>query len=287
MAIKLITTTLLVLTLTTSLTHGALAPSGGGGAVAQAKLNQQLFTAIQGRNQARVTSLIQAKADVNAQDGLGDTSLHHAVQVGDAGIIGLLLGSRADSTIQNIKGLTALALAQNTQRNNSLVSLLAEHSRVIAAAAKVVVPARRKRNVCCSRPSLRLIIAAVLLKIGIVKNVCERIAAPFPQIFLHPLCDYVPLIQPTITPSPIPPFIPLPMEVRYQQLLEAIKRGDIAAVNYLIAIGVDVNKPGHFDHVQTSPFLEAVEHGNTALIEILLKAGANIEAEIGGVKPLC
>ncbi|XP_066974824.1 ankyrin repeat domain-containing protein 10-like isoform X2 [Macrobrachium rosenbergii] len=55
--------------------------------------------------------LLQAGADPNAQDYLGETSLHKAARTGSAACIGVLLDSKASLVIRNNNGQTAAQLA--------------------------------------------------------------------------------------------------------------------------------------------------------------------------------
>jgi hypothetical protein len=54
-------------------------------------------------------------------------------------------------------------------------------------------------------------------------------------------------------------------------LFEAVERGDVAAVQALLAQRVDVNVPGPD---QRTPLIEAAAQGALALVELLLDAGA-------------
>src|SRR5512142_1839612 len=59
-------------------------------------------------------------------------------------------------------------------------------------------------------------------------------------------------------------------------LIDAVKRGDTAGVKTLLAKKVDVNAPG----VDTSTPLDwAVESNNVEMVNLLIDAGANVNAE--------
>ena len=62
-------------------------------------------------NQDRVEKLLAHGADVNAQDGDGDTALHGAAQTGNVNIMQLLLDKGADPNVKNKQGGTPLMWA--------------------------------------------------------------------------------------------------------------------------------------------------------------------------------
>jgi ankyrin repeat protein len=67
--------------------------------------------------------LLSHGGDVNAQDKLGWTPLHHAAYEGHAEVVRLLLGHKADPTIRNQAGRTAREEAQR-QGSIEVVALL-------------------------------------------------------------------------------------------------------------------------------------------------------------------
>ena len=58
-----------------------------------------------------------------------------------------------------------------------------------------------------------------------------------------------------------------------EQLWDATRRGDAAAVKDLIAKGADVNAKWRYDQ---TPLFKAAERGNTEIVKILLDAGADV-----------
>jgi ankyrin repeat protein len=57
----------------------------------------------------------------------------------------------------------------------------------------------------------------------------------------------------------------------------AIKREDVAEIRRLLSLGPDVNAPcgSHRDTEGETPLMIAASRGNTAIIKLLLDAGAN------------
>lgn len=78
-----------------------------------------------------VDCLIRWKADVNRRaDGWkGETPLHYACKYGHEAVVRSLVASRADQTLVNQEGETALQYAQQKQRDN--VELLLQHSTAV------------------------------------------------------------------------------------------------------------------------------------------------------------
>ena len=59
-------------------------------------------------------------------------------------------------------------------------------------------------------------------------------------------------------------------------MIEAVKSGDIDAVKWLIAVGADVNAT---DNVGNTALISAAAEGYSAIVEMLLKAGADVDAQ--------
>ena len=72
------------------------------------------------RQVAMIQLLLEAGADIHAQDKNGATPLHRAVRTRCAAAVECLLDAGADATIRNLPGSTAFHLAvQNTGRGGS------------------------------------------------------------------------------------------------------------------------------------------------------------------------
>ena len=69
------------------------------------------MTAVQSQDIDLIKYLIDKKANVNAQDNKGFTSLHRSAEMGFTEITKLLLNNRADKDISS-QGFTALDLAK-------------------------------------------------------------------------------------------------------------------------------------------------------------------------------
>ena len=67
-------------------------------------------------------SLIDLKINVNLRDAGGATALMYSSFCGHVESVRLLLSAKADPTITNLKGVTALDLAMEAQKNVSNIS---------------------------------------------------------------------------------------------------------------------------------------------------------------------
>ena len=75
--------------------------------------NTPLHAALAGRRADVVPILLDAGADVNAQQHGGWTALHAAAANGDGALVELLLSRGADAAIANDAGVTAAAIARD------------------------------------------------------------------------------------------------------------------------------------------------------------------------------
>jgi hypothetical protein len=86
--------------------------------------------------------------------------------------------------------------------------------------------------------------------------------------------------EPAADPATVEALAPAPDE----KLLAAIDAGDVAAVEQLIAGGVDLERRGAFD---ATPLHHAAKRGDVAILAALLRAGAPAEARnVGRLTPL-
>ncbi|KAL0940337.1 Protein fem-1-like protein [Colletotrichum truncatum] len=72
-------------------------------------------------------------------------------------------------------------------------------------------------------------------------------------------------------------------------LSECVKQNDLGNVRFLLSEGEDVNEDNSHVRYGRSPLQEAVEEGNLELVELLVKAGANVNtpaAKYGGATAL-
>eukprot|EP01111_Echinosteliopsis_oligospora_P019004 TRINITY_DN898_c0_g1_i1.p1 TRINITY_DN898_c0_g1~~TRINITY_DN898_c0_g1_i1.p1 ORF type:complete len:459 (+),score=145.02 TRINITY_DN898_c0_g1_i1:86-1378(+) len=69
----------------------------------------------------------ECKLDLNVQDNYGDTALHDACKFGHVPVVKALLAARANTTIKNKEGKTALQLAQEHEKT-AVVSLMEQHT---------------------------------------------------------------------------------------------------------------------------------------------------------------
>ena len=75
---------------------------------------------------AKVKSLIEEGADINAKDASGNTPLYYAIQQRNEDIAELLIAKGADVNAKNKSGQTALDIAID-QDHTGIVELLRKH----------------------------------------------------------------------------------------------------------------------------------------------------------------
>jgi len=90
----------------------------------QELLNNTLIYAIEQGNAPCVLALLFLDASVNACDRHNSTALHYATWKGIDAIVSLLLKARADTSIQNLLGDTALHIATQRKRLSTIQILL-------------------------------------------------------------------------------------------------------------------------------------------------------------------
>ncbi len=79
---------------------------------------ESFVTAAQKNDLATVQSLIAQGENVNAQNSLGNTALHFAVNNGNADMVKFLLENGADASIANAKGWSPVTIAEKKQLND-------------------------------------------------------------------------------------------------------------------------------------------------------------------------
>merc|ERR1740124_1489950 len=84
--------------------------------------------AVGGRgHEAMMRMLLQRGASVNLQGSFGGTTLMGAAALGDTTIVQTLLDAKADASLQNVRGETALMFAEQ-QKHTATAQLLRQHA---------------------------------------------------------------------------------------------------------------------------------------------------------------
>ncbi len=94
------------------------------------KLNKQLIQEINNPevNIEYVCKLLNSGADINIQNGNGDSILHKAVMINDGKLLQIVFDKNIDLNIKNLDGDTALSLAIKYNYRDIIINLLEEYS---------------------------------------------------------------------------------------------------------------------------------------------------------------
>jgi ankyrin repeat protein len=240
-----------------------------------------------------VQALIEAKADMNAVDGIGQTALMRAVDMDQANVVEALIKAKADTNIQAPDGKTALIMAVSNDKPVLVKALIEAGADMNAATSDNQFPAliaaqngteeskeiisllgAAKANLNTSNAAYTPLTYAIeqgnkslveaLLKAGADPNAKSEggrapltLSMDYPEIF-QILLDAKP--DPNITNSMGQP-----------ALFVAIEQGAPDKAEALIKAGADVNLK---DSYGNSPLKYATDSGNTDIAELLRKNGA-------------
>lgn len=240
-----------------------------------------------------VEALINAKADVNAVDGIGQTALMRAVDMDQINVVEILIKAKADVNVKTSDGKTALILAVSNDKpalvkalidagadTNTMTSdsqfpaLIAAQNGTEESKEIISLLGTAKANLNASNAAYTPLtyaieqgnkeLADVLLKAGADPNgKSEGGRAPltlsmdYPEIF-QMLLDAK--ADPNITNS-----------VGQPALFVAIEQGAADKAEALIKAGADVNSK---DSYGNSALKAAMDSGNTEIAELLKKNGA-------------
>ncbi|MDE0140345.1 MAG: ankyrin repeat domain-containing protein [Caldilineaceae bacterium] len=277
--------------------------------------SKALFAAIGSDNVAMVKLLVEAGADVNADEGFGgNTPLHEAVEEGNPEIVQILVDAGADIEAEGFMGRTPLSLAAEEGATEIMQILLGqgadngtpegEDKQKPAIGSEALFTAIEKGDV----ETVRLLVEA-----GADVNADEGFGGNTPlheaveegnpeivQILVDAGADIeaegfmgrtplslaaeegateimqILLGQGADNGTPEGEDKQKPA-IGSEALFTAIEKGDVETVRLLVEAGADVNADEGFGG--NTPLHEAVEEGNPEIVQILVDAGADIEAE--------
>ncbi len=250
-----------------------------------------------------VETLLASRAEVNAVDLSGQTPLILAAQKGDTNIVQILLAAGADPNLKTISGETALSLAArvasgmvsmllaagahpNTENSEGRTPLSYAAERDSPEMVQMLLAARADPNGGrCNAPLLCAIyrkdtnLAASLLLAGARPNAKGDVAGSISSaVSVTPLFLAVALAQPAMVRLLLEHHAnPNDSQADHQSLLFSALR-DTNSLELLLDAGADVD-PVNADEHQWTPLGAAANDDNAAAVEILLKHGANPNAD--------
>lgn len=232
-----------------------------------------LENAKNGNTQAVLKAIEKGKIDINAQDiNSGDTALHLACQNGHKDIVKILIDNGADTTIQDARGKTVLHNAASAERFD-IVPLLLQHD-----APRLVNIQDKNGHTALYYP---------------VVNSLAPDTSDADIINLKKMATLLLTYQadPDIkdingeTPRSINPELIASIEQELKNkeqrsrankaLLTAIEQNDIEAIKQALENGANGEIP---DRSGFTPLHRAVQNGNLELVQLLLNAGAPVDA---------
>jgi ankyrin repeat protein len=246
-----------------------------------------LYSAVRANDLARLQTLVDGGADVNAADARGgSTPLMHAAAVGSLESMKLLIDHKADVNAANTGGVTALMMSVT---DIDKVRLLVEHGADVNAATKrgrtpLILAALSDG----SAPIVRLLMAkgANPKAVDALKVTSLRAAAGGGDT------ETIRMLIEAGVPVDDPDF------AGFTPLMGAAFGGNIPAVKLLLSKGANINAvsgDGAFQKVKAgtialgnwTPLLAAATLGSPEMIKTLLDAGANVNArDVRGMTPL-
>jgi ankyrin repeat protein len=232
-----------------------------------------LEASIRARNLAAATALIREGADVNRFTPEGLTPLMIAAGLGQSQMVDLLLTAGAQVlAVEPRAGATALHKAA-LSGNPDVVDLLLDHGAFIDQQSPILGHTALMDAIVYKHED----VVRLLLRRGArttIRNHWQETALDIAR--RDGLTDIAALIEgrdKAVTEA-----------IEAQPLIAAIKAGDLAEVERLIAAGAAVNArvpmAGSPDDGYT-PLAIAAREGHAAIVEALLKAGANPRRVIG------
>ena len=240
-----------------------------------------LIAAAGGGHEAMVRMLLQRGASVNLQDRLGSsgsTALMHAAACGHTSVVQVLLDAKADASLRNFRGLTALMAAEVNKRT-ATARLLRQHAQKAEAEAVASVKAEAAAEAAAEAMAKELLAeeeaekqAATKKGKGKKKKATGLAATPSASAS-----------TPTAAQEGLPG---LPADVCHAASFGEPGTEVVAA--WLDKSG-DVNARG-IEHApavfsSTTLLMAAAQHGNEAVVRMLLQRGARVDLHTSTVHP--
>ena len=228
-----------------------------------------LADAVKNRDKQAVQSLLKEQADVNAPQGDGATALHWAAYFGDAETAALLINAGAQVSTPNNYRVTPILLASQNGFAAVIEQLLkagADPNSTMRSEESALMLAARSGSVDAVQ---------ALLRGGADINAKEAWNGQTALIWAA-AAAHAPVVKALIEAG-------ADMSVRSNAgttpFIFAVRKGDMATVQEMLAGGADVNEKRAPD--QASPLLVAIINGHEDLVDLLLEKGADPNAEGG------
>lgn len=207
--------------------------------------------------------LLDAGADVNATTDLGITPLWLAAENGSTDLVNLLLNAGADPTVAQASGETPLAIA-SLAGSAAVVRLL-----LVAGADPNVTLTRQQTPLMWAAGQGHGEVVEALLAGGAVADTRTEVRNEY--------------VKTEKEQDSHPAYKTWREEGGYTALMFAAAAGDLVSTRALVAAGSSPNEPAASG---ITPAIMAVYGGNTAVLELLLDAGAEVNLAPIGHGPL-
>jgi ankyrin repeat protein len=240
-----------------------------------------LADAIESKNSARIATLLEQKANVNAPQGDGMTALHWATYHDDLDTVKRLVAAGADIKVANRYGVTPLSLAC-TNGNSDIVELLL----VSGADANTTLPGGETVLMTASRTGRLGPVKALLARKADV-NARERKGQ---SALMWAAADGHLDVVDALLKAGADFRTPLPSG--FTPFFFAVREGRSPVVFRLLEAGVKVNDPMRPQGKSagtakaTNPLILSIENGHFEMAVALLKAGASPNEQPAGYAAL-
>jgi ankyrin repeat protein len=226
--------------------------------------NQDFFNAVKNGDYNKVKQILAAGIDVDVTEDT-KTALMLAAKEGHQNIVKLLLENGANINKKNKSHNTALHFAVFNKHNN-IVKLLIEKGAEINAKGYAgqtpLVLAAEIDNIEAAK--------LLIQKGADIKAVDHASCTALTYAILHENKELINILKPML--------IKYVTESDKQKLIEAVDDNNYNEVKRLVGLGIDVNMP--LDDPGSTMLMRAVGNQNKTIVEFLLKAGADVDAEV-------